>query len=191
MFCRSCGSVTPIRCRPEPLRTGWLLNRGKGQAALPVRRYPYGPGDAVHETRGMAGPHASESDTIERGRPGSFSSCRRSRLEQSVRDAARRGHRAPSSGCVPGALVIEGSLGSNSGKEFDRAPSRTGTLMPQRAAVSASPSGDYFPPCPTQRRGGTAPHLISLARPGSRRIRVRVYRGAAGSRSASPCEIAA
>ena len=104
---------------------------GRCQADLPPRRYPYGPVNA-----GLAA----------RRNVASFTPCRRKGSERPGRRPPR-----PSGlqrGFALGALVIEGSLGSNSGKEFGRAPSRTGTLMPQRAAVSAFSKGDQSPPAP-------------------------------------------
>jgi hypothetical protein len=85
---------------------------------------------------------------------------------QSVRDAAHRGRRVLRWGLVLGALVVEGSLGRNSGKEFRRAPSRTGTLTPHRAAVSASSKGDPSP-LPHTTEGGAASHLNPFTAAGS------------------------
>ena len=188
--CRSCGSVTPIRSRPEPPRIRFVVESREGSsrpAGPPISLWPGRRGSRDSRT---AGPQASESDTSERGRPGSFS-CRRSRLEQSVRDAARRGPRAPSSGFVLGALVIEGSLevefregvqpSALENWHLDAAP-RGGLRLPQ---------GRPFPPCPTQRSGGTASHLIPFDRPGSRRSASEFPGARRDLGTQVPCEIAA
>jgi hypothetical protein len=63
------------------------------------------------------------------------------RADQSARAAAMQAQRRFVAGSAPGAPDNEGRRHVHLGIDIDQAPSRTGTLNPQRAAVSAFSAG--------------------------------------------------
>ncbi len=120
-------SVPPLTCS----RSARRRIAGRCQANLPLRRYPYGPGHAGLTTRRTVAPGTLMSETVRASGTEPIQAFGLADGASSWALWSSRDH-----------------FGRSSLQEPRRAPSRTGTLMPHRAAVSAFSNGRISPPAP-------------------------------------------